>query len=70
MTQTAIRVGLHAAQAVPGVGGALSRSGVDPTVAADQAEQLRRFLGKKFRRREDVQMLLSPLDALTPAFVR
>jgi tetratricopeptide (TPR) repeat protein len=68
MTQTAVRVGLHAAQAVPGVGG-LAGS-VDPAAAADQAEQLRRFLGKKFRRREDVRMLLSPLDALTPAFVR
>ena len=68
MTQTAVRVGLHAAQAVPGVGG-LAGS-VDPAAAADQAEQLRRFLGKKFRRREDVQMLLSPLDALTPAFAR
>ena len=68
MTQTAVRVGLHAAQAVPGVGG-LAGS-VDPAAATDQAEQLRRFLGKKFRRREDVRMLLSPLDALTPAFVR
>jgi tetratricopeptide (TPR) repeat protein len=68
MTQTAVRVGLHAAQAVPGVGG-LAGS-VDPAAAADQAEQLRRFLGKKFRRREDVRMLLSPLDALTPAFAR
>jgi hypothetical protein len=68
MTQTAVRVGLHAAQAIPGVGG-LAGS-VDPAAAADQAEQLRRFLGKKFRRREDVRMLLSPLDALTPTFVR
>jgi tetratricopeptide (TPR) repeat protein len=66
VTRAAVRVGLHAAHAVPGVGG-LAES-VDPNALAEQADRLRLFLGKKFNRHEDVRMLLSPLDALTPAF--
>jgi tetratricopeptide (TPR) repeat protein len=68
MTQAAVRMGLHAAHAVPGMGG-LADS-VDADALAEQANQLRVFLGKKFRRHEDVRMLLSPLDVLTPALVR
>ena len=67
MTQTAVRVGLHAAHAVPGVGGLADV--VDPDTLAAQADQLRVFLGKKFRRHEDVRLLLSPLVVLTPALV-
>jgi hypothetical protein len=36
--------------------------------AAEQADQLRQYLGRKFRRHEDVRLLLSPVEALTPAF--
>jgi tetratricopeptide (TPR) repeat protein len=68
MTQTAVRIGLHAAHAVPGVGG-LADS-VDANALVAQADQLRVFLGKKFRRHEDVRLLLSPLDMLTPVLVR
>jgi len=68
MTQTAVRMGLHAAHAVPGVGG-LADS-VNAEALAAQADQLRVFLGKKFRRHEDVRLLLSPLDVLTPVLVR
>jgi len=67
MTQTAVRMGLHAAHAVPGVGGLADSVNAD-TLAA-QTDQLRVFLGKKFRRHEDVRLLLSPLDVLTPALV-
>jgi len=68
MTQMAVRMGLHAAHAVPGVGGLADV--VDATAVAAQAEQLRVFLAKKFRRHEDVRLLLSPLVVLTPALVR
>ena len=67
MTETAVRVGLHAAHAVPGVGGLADVA--DPDALAAQADQLRVFLGKKFRRHEDVRLLLSPLVVLTPALV-
>ena len=68
MTQMTVRMGLHAAHAVPGVGGLADV--VDAAAVAAQAEQLRVFLAKKFRRHEDVRLLLSPLVVLTPALVR
>lgn len=67
MTRTATRVGVEALRTVlPGVGGLAAA--VDGDVLADQADQMRRFLGAKLRH-EDVRMLLSPVDALTPLFV-
>jgi tetratricopeptide (TPR) repeat protein len=66
-TKTAVRVGLHAAHAVPGVGGVVDS--VDANAVAEQADKLRMFLGKKFRSHEDVRLLLSPAEALSPTFV-
>ncbi len=67
ITKTAVRVGLSAARAAPGVGGLAEA--IDKDAAAEQADQLRRYLGRKFRRYEDVQLLLSPAEALSPAFI-
>jgi tetratricopeptide (TPR) repeat protein len=67
MTRTATRAGVEALRSVPGIG-ALAAV-VDSDALADQADQLRRFLGAKLRH-EDVQMLLSPVDVLSPVFVR
>ena len=67
LTSTAVRVGLHAARAVPGVGG-LADS-VDAAALAEQADRFRKFLGRKFRSHQDVAMLLSPAQTLTPVFV-
>ena len=67
MTRSAIRAGLHAAALVPGVGGVIQE--VDAGALADQADRLRAYLGAKFRRHDDVHMLLSPLEVLTPVFV-
>ena len=67
ITKTAVRVGLHAAHAVPGVGGVVES--VDAGDVAEQADRLRMFLGKKFRSHEDVRLLMSPAEALSPAFV-
>jgi hypothetical protein len=58
ITRTAVAVGVHAARTVPGIG-ALA-SGVDAAVLAEQAEQLRTFLGRKFARHEDVRILNRP----------
>jgi tetratricopeptide (TPR) repeat protein len=68
LTSTAVRVGLHAAKAVPGVGGLADT--VDAAALAEQADRFRKFLGKKFRSHQDVAMLLSPAQALTPVFVQ
>jgi tetratricopeptide (TPR) repeat protein len=59
MTRTATKSGVEALRAVPVAGEAL----------ADQTDQLRKFLDEKLRH-EDVRMLLSPAEALTPTFVR
>jgi tetratricopeptide (TPR) repeat protein len=67
MTRTAARIGVEALRSVPGVGGLAAV--VDGEALADQADHLRRFLGEKLRH-EDVRMLLSPVEALTPTFVR
>jgi tetratricopeptide (TPR) repeat protein len=67
ITKTAVRVGLHAAHAVPGIGGVADS--IDADAAAEQADKLRSFLGKKFRSHEDVRLLLSPAEVLSPAFV-
>ena len=67
ITKTAVRVGLSAAHAAPGVGGLADA--VDKVAAAEQADQLRQYLARKFRRREDVRLLLSPAEALSPVFI-
>jgi len=68
LTRTTVKAGLHAAHAIPAVGG-LADS-VDAAELAEQADRLRVFLGSKFHKHEDVQLLLSPVAVLTPAFVR
>jgi hypothetical protein len=65
LTQMAIYTGLHAAHLVPGVGGL-----VDYIDSAALADRLGPFVAGKFRRPEDARILLSPLDVLTPVFVR
>ena len=67
LTLTAVRIGLHAARAVPGVGGLADAA--DAAALAKQADRFRKFLGTKFRSHQDVAMLLSPAQALTPVFV-
>lgn len=42
---------------------------IDADTAAEQADRLRSFLGKKFRSHEDVRLLLSPAQVLSPTFV-
>lgn len=67
MTRTATKLGVEALRTVP-VAGAVAAV-VDGEALADQTDHLRKFLGEKLRH-EDVRMLLSPAEALTPTFVR
>jgi tetratricopeptide (TPR) repeat protein len=66
ITKTVVRVGLSAVKAAPGAGG-LADS-IDKDTAAEQADLLRQYLARKFRRHEDVRLLLSPVEVLSPAF--
>ena len=68
MTRVVVKAGMDAVQSVPMVGGLAAE--VDTDGLAEQADELRKFLGAKFRRHEDATMLLSPLQVLTPVFVR
>ncbi|BDH16215.1 hypothetical protein HOK021_73940 [Streptomyces hygroscopicus] len=68
-------VSLVAAQAsltglgmVPGLGPFVGA--VDATAVAHSAERLRSALSGRLRSHHDVQLLLSPLESLTPAFVQ
>jgi tetratricopeptide (TPR) repeat protein len=67
IAQTALRTVLQAAKAVPG--GGIAAEIVDPAAAAEQAERLRSYLSKKLRRTDDIRLVLSPTEVLTPVFV-
>lgn len=68
LTRTVVRVGLRAAGDVPLLGAVAEE--VDGDAVAGQVDRLRAFLGRKFRNHDDVRLLLSPVEVLTPAFVR
>jgi tetratricopeptide (TPR) repeat protein len=67
MARTTARIGQEALRSVPVVGGLAAA--VDGETLAEQADALRRFLAGKLHH-EDAKLLLSPIEALTPAFVR
>lgn len=68
LTRSAVRVGLRAAGDVPFVGGFAEE--LDADALADQVDRLRVFLSRRFRNHDDVQLLLNPVGALTPVFLR
>lgn len=67
LTRSAVRVGLRAAGDVPFLGALAST--VDEDAAADRADRLRRFVAGKFRNDDDIRLVLSPVEELTPVFV-
>ena len=67
ITKTAVTIGLAAARGVPVAGSLLAP--VDAAIAADQVNQARAYLARKFSDHADVRLLLSPVDELTPVFV-
>ncbi|MFI9382433.1 tetratricopeptide repeat protein [Kutzneria sp. NPDC052558] len=68
LTRSTVRAGLAAAGEVPVVG-ALAKA-VDSKSAAEDVDRLRVFLSRKLRSRDDVELVMSPADVLTPALVR
>jgi hypothetical protein len=67
LTKTAVTIGFAAVRDIPVAGSILA--GVDATALADQANQAREYLSRKFSDHRDVRLLLSPADEMTPAFV-
>ncbi|QUQ66132.1 tetratricopeptide repeat protein [Kutzneria sp. CA-103260] len=68
LTRSTVRAGLAAAGEVPVVGGIAKA--IDSKSAAEDVDKLRVFLSRKLRSRDDVQLVMSPADVLTPALVR
>jgi len=66
--RTIVKVGLRVGRGVPVVGPIAEV--VDADTIVDQAEQLRLFLSRKFRNSDDVHLMLSPEEALTPPLLR
>jgi tetratricopeptide (TPR) repeat protein len=67
ITKAAVIAGLAAVKEIPVAGSLLAP--FDPAVVADQANQARLYLARKFSDHADVRLLLSPVDELAPIFV-
>ncbi|MER7249722.1 tetratricopeptide repeat protein [Kribbella sp. NPDC000426] len=67
LTRSATRIALRAAGDLPFVGAFTDE--IDKDEAAVQADQVRAFLARRFGRRHDLDLLLSPVDVLSRAFV-
>lgn len=67
LTKTAVTISLAAARDMPVAGSLLAP--LDATAVAEQANQARTYLMKKFGDKGEAQLLLSPEDELTPLFV-
>ena len=68
LTRSAVRIGLGMAESVPVVGPLAKELNTD--AVAEQADRVQAFLSRKLRNRDDVRLMLSPVDELTPTFVR
>jgi tetratricopeptide (TPR) repeat protein len=66
-TTTAVRLTLRAAREVPVVKAAAAV--LDDPAVAEGADRLRKYLVDRLRSHEDVRLLLSPVEVLSPLFV-
>src|SRR5262249_47897176 len=67
LTRSAVRVGLRALEDIPFIGAFAAE--VDRDGVAQQAEQARQFLARRFTRRGDLELLISPVAVLSPVFL-
>ncbi|WP_165554044.1 tetratricopeptide repeat protein [Kribbella capetownensis] len=67
LTRMAVRVGLRAAGEIP-IAGVLVGA-IDENEAASRVDQYRAYLVGKITRHDDLELLLSPVEALSTAFV-
>ncbi|RJQ72277.1 tetratricopeptide repeat protein [Pseudonocardiaceae bacterium YIM PH 21723] len=68
LTKGTVRLGLKAAQDIPVVGGMLGI--LDDKAAAEKTDKLRAQVTRKIRDRQDVRLVLSPVEELTKAFLQ
>jgi tetratricopeptide (TPR) repeat protein len=67
VTKTVVRMGVGAARSLPG-GGVVTEF-IDPAATAESTDRLRAAITKKLRSRDDVRLVLSPIEELTKVFV-
>ncbi|WP_189454071.1 tetratricopeptide repeat protein [Streptomyces abikoensis] len=67
-SRVAARIGLASLGLVPGLG--FVAEAADATEVAQAADRLREWLGGHFHNREDVDLVMSPVRTLTPAFTK
>src|SRR6266536_2793631 len=67
-TTTAVRLTLRAAREIPVV--KVAAAVADDPAVAEGADRLRRYLVDRLRSHEDVRLLLSPAEVLSPRFVQ
>ncbi|HEY3747757.1 MAG TPA: tetratricopeptide repeat protein, partial [Pseudonocardiaceae bacterium] len=68
LTKSAVRIGLRMTEDVP-IAGSLAKE-LNADVIAGEADRIRVYLSQKLRNHRDVRLVLSPLDELTPTFVK
>jgi tetratricopeptide (TPR) repeat protein len=68
LTRSTVRAGLAVAGEVPVVG-AFTKA-IDAKTVAEDVDKLRLYLSRKLHSRDDVQLVMSPAEVLTPALVR
>jgi tetratricopeptide (TPR) repeat protein len=66
-TKDAVRLALRAAREVPGMN--VAAAVLDDPAVAEGADQLRKYLVERLRKDEDVRLLLSPTEELSPLFI-
>jgi tetratricopeptide (TPR) repeat protein len=67
-TKTAVRVGMRMARDVPVVGAIATT--VNEDAAAEQVDRFRSYLSTKLHNHDDLGLVLSPTEVLTPLFVQ
>ncbi|MBK6903358.1 MAG: hypothetical protein IPH04_11270 [Saprospirales bacterium] len=67
ITRSILKGGLAAAKGIPGAGGFVDL--IDKDAAGDQASELAIYLHKKLKNKDEVRLVLEPVEVLTPLFL-
>lgn len=67
ITRSIVKGGLAAAKGIPGAGGFIEL--IDRDAAGDQASELASYLHKKLKNKDEVKLVLEPVEVLTSLFL-
>ncbi|MFC3495347.1 tetratricopeptide repeat protein [Glycomyces rhizosphaerae] len=67
VTSTTVRMSMSMMKTVPVAG--MAAEVMDPDAVANQLNRLRHYLGQRFSKRADIDLLLKPVEVLSKAFV-